>query len=96
MTVATQKLSVPSLLTHPAGKGCPRKRRGGRTEVSEEKKKSDRERDSERNLGKARSNERRSSKVGVGVCGGGGSPGRITPPCLEAPLCNEMRMALCT
>lgn len=95
MTVATQKLSVPSLLTHPAEKGCPRRRRGGRTEVSEEKKKSDRERDSKRNLGKARTNERRSSKVVV-VRAGGWSPGRITPPCLETPLCNEMRMALCT
>lgn len=57
-----------------------------------EKKKSDRERDSKRNLGKAGTNERRSSKVVVGEW----SPGRITPPCLEAPLCDEMRMALCT
>lgn len=56
MTVATQKLSVPSLLTRPAEKGCPRKRRG-RAGANEEMKKKEedrqRERDSQRNLGKA-------------------------------------------
>lgn len=60
MSVATQKLSVFTLL----GRDAPGKE-GGRTEVSEKKKKSDRERDSERSLGKAHTNERRSSKVVV-------------------------------
>lgn len=63
MTVATQKLWVPSPLARPAEKGCPRKRRGGRTEAREEKKKSDRERGTVRETGL---NERRSSKVVVG------------------------------
>lgn len=66
---------VPSLLSHPAGEGRPRIRRGrgGREQREEEKKKSDRERDSERILGKDRTNERRSSKV-EGWGGGWGSP----------------------
>lgn len=52
----------------PCWEGMPQEKKGVGgvgTEVSEEKKKSDRERDSERSLGKAHTNERRSSKVVV-------------------------------
>lgn len=54
----------------PCWEGMPQEKKGGGAEVREEKKKSDRERDSERNLGKAPTNERRSSKVVGGGWGG--------------------------
>ena len=74
---------------------------GGRGKWGKEIRK---RRDSRRNLGKDQMDERRSSKVVcvcVSVCQSVCvcvvlSPGCTTPPCLEAPLCNEMRMAPCT
>lgn len=48
MAVATQKCSAPTLLAHPAGKGCPRKREEGRRRGEWRNRLSQRERERDR------------------------------------------------
>lgn len=77
MTVATQKLSVPSLLAHPAEKGCPRKRRGraGQMRRGRRKKTPGRERGTVRETWEKL--ERMKGEAARWWCGGvvGGVPG---------------------